>query len=79
MHRIQNAGCRSKEDVIYVIQKIVDTITNEAGSLLLIDGDVASDIGIFQLFVKTLSQTLRRKTQVVFTIGNIGVQGVQTR
>lgn len=70
MHRIQNAGCRSKEDVIYVIQKIVDTITNEAGSLLLIDGDVASDIGIFQLFVKTLSQTLRRKTQVVFTLGN---------
>ena len=70
MHRIQNAGCRSKEDVIYVIQKIVDTIANEAGSLLLIDGDVASDIGIFQLFVKTLSQTLRRKTQVVFTLGN---------
>ena len=61
MHRIQNAGCRSKEDVIYVIQKIVDTIANEAGSLLLIDGDVASDIRIFQLFVKTLSQTLRWK------------------
>lgn len=70
MHRIQNAGCRSKEDVIYVIQKIVDTIANEAGSLLLIDGDVASDIRIFQLFVKTLSQTLRWKTQVVFTLGN---------
>lgn len=70
MHRIQNADCRSKEDVIYVIQKIVDTIANEAGSLLLIDGDVASDIGIFQLFVKILSKTLRRNTQVVFTLGN---------
>lgn len=70
MHRIQNAGCRSKEDVIYVIQKIVDTIANDAGSLLLIDGDVASDIGIFQLFVKRLSQTLHRNTQVVFTLGN---------
>ena len=70
MHRIKNAGCRSKEDVIYVIQKIVDTIANDAGGLLLIDGDVASDIGIFQLFVKRLSQTLRRNTQVVFTLGN---------
>lgn len=70
MHRIQNAGCRSKEDIIYVIQRIVNTIANEAGSLLLIDGDVASDIGIFQLFVEMLSKTLRRNTQVVFTIGN---------
>lgn len=70
MHRIQNAGCRSKEDIIYVIQKLVDTIANEAKSLLLIDGDVASDIEIFQLFVKILSKTLRRKTQVVFTLGN---------
>lgn len=70
MHRIQNAGCRSKEDIIYVIQRIVNTIANEAGSLLLIDGDVASDIGIFQLFVKRLSQTLHRNTQVVFTLGN---------
>ena len=70
MHRIQNAGCRSKEDIIYVIQRIVNTIANEAGCLLLIDGDVSSDIGIFQLFVKMLSKTLRRNTQVVFTIGN---------
>ena len=70
MHRIQNAGCRSKEDIIYVIQKIVDTIANEVGRLLLIDGDVASDIGIFHLFVKILSKTLRRNTQVVFTLGN---------
>ena len=70
MHRIRNAGCRSKEDVVYVIQRIVDTIANETGSLLLIDGDVASDIGIFQLFVKILSKTLRRNIQVVFTLGN---------
>ena len=70
MHRVQNAECRSKEDVIYVIQKIVNTIVNEAGSLLLIDGDVASDFDIFQLFVKMLSKTLRRNTMVVFTLGN---------
>lgn len=70
MHRIQNAGCCSKEDVRYVIQKIVNTIADEVGSLLLIDGDVASDIGIFQLFVELLSKTLCGNTQVVFTLGN---------
>lgn len=70
MHRIQNAECRSKEDIEYVIQKIVNTIDNETGSLLLIGGDVASDFSIFQLFVKMLSQTLHRNTQVVFTLGN---------
>lgn len=70
MHRIQNAGCRSKEDIIYVIQRIVNIIANEAGSLLLIGGDVSSDIRIFRLFVKRLSKTLCRNTQVVFTLGN---------
>ena len=70
MHRIQNAGCRSKEDIIYVIQTIVNTIANETGSLLLIGGDVSSDIRIFRLFVKILSKTLRRNTLVVFTLGN---------
>lgn len=70
MHRIQNANCRTEEDVIYVIQKIVDTIANEAGSLLLIGGDVASDIRYFLLFVKLLAKTLRHNTQVVFILGN---------
>lgn len=70
MHRIQRAECRSKEDVIYVIQKIVSTIAHEAGSLLLIDGDVASDFDIFQLFVKMLSKTPCQYKTVVFTLGN---------
>lgn len=70
MHRIQNSGCRSKEDIIYVVQKIANTIGNEAGSLLLINGDVASDFSIFQLFVKILSKTLHQNTLVVFTLGN---------
>lgn len=70
MHKIQNAGCRSKEDVIYVIQKIAKTIAKETGSLLLIGGDVASDFTIFHLFVKILSKELQRNTMVVFTLGN---------
>lgn len=70
MHKIQNANCRSKEDVISVIQKIATTIAAEAGNLLLIDGDTSSDIEIFQLFVNILSKTLHHNTQVVFTLGN---------
>lgn len=69
MHRIQEADCRSKEDVIYTIQRIVISIANEAGDLLLINGDVASDFEIFQLFVEILSRTLRY-TKVIFTLGN---------
>lgn len=70
MHKISNAECRSKEDVIYVIQQIVNTIADEAGNLLLIDGDVASDFEIFHLFVELLANTLRRYTKVIFTLGN---------
>ena len=70
MHRIQNAKCHSKEDVLYVLQKIVDSIVYEVSSLLLIDGDVSSDFEIFELFVKMLSQTLRHSITVIFTLGN---------
>ena len=70
MHRIQNVGCSSKEDIVYVVQKIVDTIANETGRLLLIGGDVASDFEVFQLFVKLLYKSLHRNTLVVFTLGN---------
>lgn len=74
MHRIQHADCRSEEDIIYVLQRIVDDIASkvrgEIGSLLLIDGDVASDFGIFQLFVKILSKSIGPYKQVVFTLGN---------
>ena len=71
MHRIKNAGCRSKEDVEYVVQKIVDAIASKAGRLLLIGGDVASDFEVFQLFVKLLHRSLSHQyTSVVFTLGN---------
>lgn len=70
MHRIQNSNCRSLNDIEYVIEKIVNTISDEAGQLLLIDGDVSSDYIFFQFFVKKLYQTLRRNTLVVFTLGN---------
>ena len=57
MHRIKNAECKSKEDVICVIQKIVDTILDESNRITLIGGDVASDFSIFKLFVKLLRRS----------------------
>lgn len=74
MHRLQNANCKSKDDVRYVLQKVVDNIVNETGSLLLIGGDVSSDFSVFELFVKLLKWKLSRKrsgkTEVVFVLGN---------
>lgn len=70
LHKIMEADCRSRDDRVYVIQKIVDSIAQEAGKLLLIGGDVASDFGVFQMFVRCLSQVLKRDTVVVFVLGN---------
>lgn len=70
MHKIQDAKCRSKEDILYVILSVVNTIVSETGNLLLIGGDVASDFDIFRLFVIELSKALPRNTHVVFTLGN---------
>lgn len=71
--RIKHFGCRSVEDIIYIIQKMVDNMTSVDASLLLIGGDVTSDFFIFKLFVKMLSKTLHlleRHTNVVFILGN---------
>mgnify|MGYP006383818425 CR=1 FL=1 len=54
MHRLQNSNCKSKNDVRYVLQKVVDNIVDEAGSLLLIGGDVAAEFSVFKLFIKLL-------------------------
>ena len=70
MHKLQNACCQSKEDILYVIKKIANTIALEAGNILLINGDVSSDFTIFKLFVKSLSYALDKNTTVVFTLGN---------
>ena len=73
MHRIQNAGCKSKEDIIYLIQKIIDIIIEESEELVLVGGDVSSDFSIFELFVKLLRDSLqkrKKKTKFIFILGN---------
>lgn len=74
MHRLQNANCMSKDDVRYVLQKVVDNIVNETGSILLIGGDVSSEFSVFEQFIKLLkwklSLNIYGKTEVVFVLGN---------
>lgn len=71
MHRIKNAGCKSKEDVIYIIKKIIDDILFESTSLTLIGGDVSSEFSIFELFVKMLRKSVgSRRRDFVFVLGN---------
>lgn len=70
MHKLKNARCQSKEDIVYVIKKLCDNIADEAGNLLLINGDVSSDYEIFKLFVMSLSKAINKNTVVAFTLGN---------
>lgn len=71
MHRIINAGCKSKEDVVFTIKKIIDDILAESTGLTLIGGDVSSEFSIFELFVKMLRKLAGsgRRT-FVFVLGN---------
>lgn len=70
MHRLQYANCKSEDDVRYVLQQVVNSIVDEAGSLLLIGGDVSSDFLIFEMFVKLLGYEKHSYTKVVFILGN---------
>lgn len=71
LHRIKNAGCKSKEDVIYTIKKIIDAILAESMSLTLIGGDVSSEFSIFELFVKMLRKSAGSgRRDFIFILGN---------
>lgn len=80
MHRIHHAHCKTRDDCIYVIQRIIDTLLIDAlledkmyQSLILIGGDIASEFWVYELFVNLLRKTideLQLKTDVVFVLGN---------
>lgn len=83
MHRIHHAHCITKEDCIYVTQKIIDRFFEGdlyTNSIILIGGDIASDYEVFSLFVTLLRKTLderKRNTKVIFTLGNHELWGFQ--
>ena len=80
MHKIKNAKCRSKEDVIYMMQTVIDIILTESTSITLIGGDVSSEFSVFELFIKMLRQSVEqlqleygaffKKRDFIFVLGN---------
>lgn len=70
IHRLQNAGCVTREDCIYTMQRIINGFDLNNCGLLLIGGDVSSNYSIFCKFVEMLSCSITRQCKVVFTLGN---------
>ena len=84
LHRLQNANCKSKEDVLYVLQSIIDDflidICMANKNMVLIGGDTSSDFEIFYLFIRLLRFSIDAKMpngrirgediSVVFLLGN---------
>ena len=74
MHRIQTAKRKSKEDVIYNTQKIIDDIFKiESTEINFIGGDVSSKFSVFELFVRMLRESKNRKYgrgDFIFVLGN---------
>lgn len=84
LHRIQQAGCKSRNDIVYLIGNIVKGILQEELStgVLLIGGDTASEFYVFELFVKILRQALDEgdyDNEVIFLLGNHELWGFQNR
>lgn len=77
LHRIQNASCKSEEDIIYTIQRIIDNLLDKVGfcekNIILIGGDTSSSFELFRLFIRLLRHSIDEKcldVHVVFLLGN---------
>lgn len=80
MHKLLKAKCKSREDEIYIFQKIIDSILAESTHFTLIGGDVSADFSAFSLFVKMLRKSADRqfhksglfseKREFIFILGN---------
>ncbi len=77
LHRLINANSRNLFDAVYIIQKIIDNLLKDIQELekniILIGGDTASHLSLFELFIKSLRTSIDKKNldvQVIFTLGN---------
>lgn len=80
IHKLNNAKCKSINDITFTIQKIIDTLLSHIGAhgygddnVLLISGDTSSEFVIFEQFIHMLKITLdneRLRLNVIFTLGN---------
>ena len=74
-HRIKNADCKSKNDIIFVLKNIIEDIffAFRGKKLILIGGDTSSDFFVFNSFIKLLSKTLEERkyrADIIFLLGN---------
>lgn len=84
IHKIRNTKCKTKEDIIVLINKIAADIKaglaydwqkNINADMLLIGGDVSSDFELFKLFVEALNRVFsigrrNRNINIIFILGN---------
>lgn len=77
LHRLNNAGCKSANDVVCTIQKVIDDLLSKVQrwerNIILIGGDTSSDFAIFNQFISMLRKTLddeRLDVNIIFTLGN---------
>ena len=73
LHNIKNDVCKSKYDVIYTVQKTIDSLLDECKDILLIGGDTSSDFNLFNLFILLLRNSIDeegRDITVIFLLGN---------
>lgn len=84
LHKLKEYGAESKEDINYVLYRISINIVNEAtdlklihpieiNNIVLIAGDVSSNLNVFRMFVEILRKVMdikRKNLKIVFTLGN---------
>ena len=78
LHRLKDK-CKTKEDISYELQKIIDKMLADISysfrekGMLLIGGDTSSDFQVFVQFAKLLKHSIddmHLKIQVIFLLGN---------
>lgn len=74
IHQLNNAGCRTNNDIIYFISILVQQIKHELSDFqfakcLLIGGDIASDFSIYALFIGKLREEVKY-IPIIVTLGN---------
>ena len=78
LHKIDHAKCISENDKIYVVQKLIDGLLQNAQwyskhDIILIGGDTSSDFNLFRLFVSLLQKSCNQKNYhpiIIFILGN---------
>lgn len=78
-HRIIKSKAKSKDDIIFMIQNIIDALLRDlrvryiGKKILLIGGDVSSSFELYKVFIKLLRKSLdyfKLTIPIIFVLGN---------